>query len=136
MNIGETSERATYIGKGRKPNRGGRTQRQDRPANNAGTGILPQLQGKCFRCGKDGHSKDCRLSKTIECNACKKQGHLKVAFMTELRKQGTSKPREQKARAMQEESDSSTGEDDNFEKVNYVSHARHRGTEAPSSTCD
>ena len=95
----------------------------------------PQLQGKCFRCGKDGHyTKDCRLSKTIECNACKKQGHLKVACITELRKQGSSKPREQKARAVQEELDSSTGDDDNFEKVNYVSHARDRGTEAPLLT--
>ena len=54
-----------------------------------------------------------------------------MACMTELRKQGGQKPREQKARAVQEESDNSTGDDDNFEKVNYVSHARDRGTEAP-----
>ena len=97
----------------------------------------PQLQGKCFRCGKDGHyTKDCRLSKTIECNACKKQGHLKVACMTELRKQGSSKRREPTARAVQEKSDSSTGDDDNFRKVNYVSHARDRGKKPPSLTCD
>ena len=128
MNIGETRERANYVGKGKKPNGGGQTKRQDRATNNQGTGVPPQLQGKCFRCGKDGHSiKDCRLPKTIKCNACKKQGHLKVACMTELRKQGTSKPREQKARAVQEESDSSTRDDDNFEKVNYFSHARDRG---------
>ena len=71
------------------------------------------------------------MSKTVECNACKKQGHFKVACMTELRKQGGQKPREQKARTIQEETDSSTGDDDNIEKVIYVSHARDRGTEAP-----
>ena len=56
--------------------------------------------------------------------------------MQELRKQGSAKPKDQKARAVQEESNNSTGEEDNFEKVSYVSHARDRGMEAPSSTCD
>ena len=36
-----------------------------------------------------------------------------------------------RTRAVQEESDSSTGEEDNFKKVSYVSHARDRGTEVP-----
>ena len=52
--------------------------------------------------------------------------------MAELRKQGGArKGKEQKARVVQEDTDSSNSEDDNFEKVNYVSHARDRGTEAP-----
>ena len=78
---GDTRE--GHVREGRKPNRGGQTKRQDRPTNNQGTGVPLQLQGKCFRFGKDGHStKDCRLPKTIKCNACKKQGHLKVACMS------------------------------------------------------
>ena len=49
MNIGESSERANYISRGnKKPNRGGQKKKQDRPANNQGTGVPPQLQGKCL----------------------------------------------------------------------------------------
>ena len=132
MNIGETAERANYVSRNnRRPNKGGQNKRQDKPGGQA-AGVPQQLQGKCYRCGKDGHlTKDCRVSKTVECNACKKQGHLKVSCMAKLSKQGGPKPREQKARTVQEETDSSTGEGDNFEKVNYVSHDRDWGTEAP-----
>ena len=132
MNIGESAERANYVSRNNKrPNKEGQNKRQDKP-NNQAAAVPQQLQGKCYICGKDGHStKDCRVSKTVECNACKKRCHLKVACMTELRKQGGQKPREQKARTVQEETDSSTGDDDNFEKVDYVSHARDRGTKAP-----
>ena len=60
----------------------------------------------------------------MECNTCKKTDHLEVACMQELQKQGPSKQKEQKFRTVQEDSDSSTGEEDNFKKVSYLSGAR------------
>ena len=42
-NIGETSKRANYVGKGKKNNRGGQSSRQDRQSSNTGSGVPTQL---------------------------------------------------------------------------------------------
>ena len=130
MNIEETNEKASFVSRNKRNNRGGMGKKEDKPNNRPR--IPPQLQYKCFRCAKEGHStKDCRISKTLECNACKKTSYLKVACMQELWKQGPSKPKERKALAVQEDSDGITRVEYNFEKVYYVSPAKDRGTEAP-----
>ena len=55
MNIGESAERANYVSRNNKrPNKGGQSKRQDKPSSQA-AGVPQQLQGKCYRCGKDGH---------------------------------------------------------------------------------
>ena len=47
-----------------------------------GPRIPKEMQGKCFRCGKDGHrAGDCKLSKETKCTACGKQGHLSKVCM-------------------------------------------------------
>ena len=132
--MGETkpTRRSTSSAGTRKATEGARTRSRINPPTATGQAFPHNYRANA----KHGHStKDCRVSKSVECNACKKTAHLKVACMQELRKQGSSKPEVQKARAFQEESDSSSGEDSNFEKVNYVSH----GTGARKhlySTCD
>ena len=56
MNIGESTERANYVSRNtKKPNKGNQNKRQDKPSGQA-AGVPQQLQGKCYRCGKDGHS--------------------------------------------------------------------------------
>ena len=104
------------ISRNKKNNKGGQGKKQDK--SNIGPSIPPQLQPKIAGSPRLWSATPARRP-------------AKVACIQELWKQGTSKPKEQKACTVLEDSDSSTEEEDNFEKVNYVSHARDRGTEAP-----
>ena len=81
MNIGESSEKANFVSRNRRQNKGGQGKKRRASAGQAnnGPGIPPLLQEKFFHCAKVGYStKDCKVSKNAECHACKKQGHLKA----------------------------------------------------------
>ena len=139
MNVGEENAKAYYTQ--RRPNNGRPDKRSTGNSSNTNSsgGIPPSMKDKCFRCGGGDHkTPDCNLSKTIECTACKKKGHVRKACFTEIKKSsgnnsGSQRQKKDKSRQVKQEAaadaDASSSDEEIFEKVSYVS--KQRSKDAP-----
>ena len=114
--LGEESHKANQVQRQGKPNQG-----QGKPRENR---IPKEMQGKCFRCAKDGHrTNECKLPASVKCGSCSKEGHITKACLSAARENKTSsaKNQTQKAKKVKDtEPADSDSDNDDAEKANKV----------------
>ena len=72
--IGEESQKANQVQKSPWKPQAQQDQKQR---------ITKELQGKCFKCAKEGHKAgDCRLSHDTKCTSCGRLGHIAKACIS------------------------------------------------------
>ena len=124
--IGEESHKANQVHKPGKPNAGPGKPRDSR--------IPKEMQGKCFRCAKEGHrTNECKLPATVKCGSCNKEGHITKACLSAARenKSTPAKQTPQKAKKVKDiqpaDSDSDNEEAEKANKVIVVNRTTRRG---------
>ena len=122
--IGEESQKANQVQKAKRKPQAQQDQKQ---------GIPKELQGKCFKCAKDGHKAgECRLSPDTKCTSCGRLGHIaKACISSRMNKKQNSPPARTAKEVKIGKPDASDADDENEDtekaKVVVVHRTMKRG---------
>ena len=83
-NNGRNEQRGRDRGRSRDRSRGRNNGRNEQRGRSRSKSRIPELEGKCYTCGKSSHeTRDCFMKKdgfTATCNHCKGKGHFRLSL--------------------------------------------------------
>ena len=122
--IGEESQKANQVQKTNRKPQAQQDQKQRIPI---------ELQGKCFKCAKEGHKAgECRLSPDTKCTSCGRLGYIaKACISSRMNKKQNSPPARAAKEVKKGKPDASDADDENEDtekaKVVVVHRTMKRG---------